>query len=184
MPRAICTWKCDIFTHPPEDLSCTSCTYELHVVRMNLGEVWSATRVVRRASGTHGLSSYSIISNKHLGKCWAGLVVVLGEGCFVLSFDVCCEYQGGNVCPKGHQKLVATVRLSTRDWSSFQLAITTHQQSFTHNGIARGAKIPSPKMSGWLYMERCTFSSYFALRKNNTIISKFLLYKGPVAPVD
>ena len=51
---------------------------------------------------------------------------------------------------KGDQKLVKTVRSSTQDWSSFQLAITTHQQSFTHNGIARGAKIPGGEGSGRL----------------------------------
>jgi len=49
---------------------------------------------------------------------------------------------------KGDQKLVKTVRSSTQDWSSFQLAITTHQQSFTHNGIARGAKIGSKRKGG------------------------------------
>ena len=55
---------------------------------------------------------------------------------------------------KGDQKLVKTVRSSTQDWSSFQLAITTHQQSFTHNGIARGAKMVDDGGMGNIYIEQ------------------------------
>ena len=42
---------------------------------------------------------------------------------------------------EGLYKLRSSVRSSHGDWSSFQLAITMHQLSFTHYRIAPSAKI-------------------------------------------
>ena len=87
---------------------------------------------------------------------------------------------------KGDQKLVKTVRSSTQDWSSFQLAITTHQQSFTHNGIARGAKIGSKRKGGrFLYTSAsetytvCSAPNGLLWRKHATLLLCCILIFEP-----
>ena len=138
--------------------------------------------VVCPHTSTSSLHQYNVQQKSSPMWSWVGWLLVM-------FFAVCHVYWG--VCPKGHQKLVATVRLSTRDWSSFQLAITTHQQSFTHNGIARGAKILCRPHARRVFIQQCAFSSYFALRKTNVfccttciIIFLFLLILSPGAGAD